>query len=175
MISIVSKYIAVVMFAAAALRPSAWAQSAASQTVLKVEIVISRYEGSGNPQKKVSSLPYELTVLANDKTASLRMGSQFPMTTKDGTFQYVDIGTNIDCVAKTADDGRFKLDVTINDRSANQRRSSEGQAPGVPELRNFQTNNVLMLRDGQSTQFTAATDKTSGEVVKVEVTLKVEK
>src|SRR5262249_55748738 len=116
-----------------------------------------------------------LIVLANDKAASLRMGGQMPMATKDGGFQYLDVGTNIDCSAKTTDDGRFKLDVTIEDRSAVERRSGDNPVPGVPALRNFRTNNVLILRDGQSSQFTAATDKTSGEVVKVDVTLKTEK
>jgi hypothetical protein len=35
--------------------------------------------------------------------------------------------------------------------------------------------NTLVLRDGQSRQFTAATDRVSGAVVRIEVTLKVAK
>jgi hypothetical protein len=144
-------------------------------TALKVEIVISRYESSGTTLKKISSLPYELIVVANEKPASLRMGGQMPMAGKDGAFQYLDVGTNIDCSARTMDDGRFKIEITVDDRSAIERRSGDTQLPGVPALRNFRTNNVLILRDGQSTQFTAATDKTSGEVVKVDVTVRAEK
>jgi hypothetical protein len=35
--------------------------------------------------------------------------------------------------------------------------------------------NNLVLRDGQTRQFTAATDRVTGEVVKVDVTLRVVK
>ena len=45
----------------------------------------------------------------------------------------------------------------------------------VPTLRNFSTQNTVVLRDGQTMQFTAAADKTTGEVVKVDVTMTVEK
>lgn len=42
----------------------------------------------------------------------------------------------------------------------------------LPVFRSFCSSNTLMLRDGQTSQFTAATDRVSGEVVKVDVTLR---
>ena len=42
-------------------------------------------------------------------------------------------------------------------------------------IRNFEAENTLVLRDGQTRQFTAAADRVTGEVVKVDVTLKVAK
>jgi hypothetical protein len=45
----------------------------------------------------------------------------------------------------------------------------------VPIIRNFTSTNELTLRDGQSAQFTAATDRISGEVTRVDVTLNVVK
>jgi hypothetical protein len=45
----------------------------------------------------------------------------------------------------------------------------------VPTFRSFRSSNVVVLKDGQSTEFAAATDKISGEVVKVDVTLTVVK
>jgi hypothetical protein len=42
-------------------------------------------------------------------------------------------------------------------------------------LRTFQTTNNLILRDGQIRQFAAATDPVNGQLVKIGVTLKVEK
>ena len=48
-------------------------------------------------------------------------------------------------------------------------------SPGNPSFRSFRANDSMMLKDGQTAQFTAATDKVSGETVKVDVTLTVVK
>ena len=140
---------------------------------LKVQVVIARYEGD----KKVSSLPYSMSVTANGDRVSIRMGSQIPLpTTSAGTppvtsFIYHNVGTSIDCKATTTDDGRYSVFVGIEDSSVIERRSNDM----APTLRNFNTQNTVVLRDGQTMQFTAAADKTTGEVVKVDVTLTVEK
>jgi hypothetical protein len=42
-------------------------------------------------------------------------------------------------------------------------------------LRTFQVSNSVVLRDGQTRQFTAATDRVSGEIVRIDVTLRVVK
>jgi hypothetical protein len=158
---------------------------------LKVEIVVSRYQG----EKKVSSLPYTLTVNANDKydgelvTARLRTGATVPVPSfqppKESPVQgamgpvvYKQIGINIDCTARTTDDGRYKVAISIEDTSV----YSDGQtAQGVPKLsdipsfRTFQSSNMVILKDGESSQFTAATDRITGEVTKVDVTMRVVK
>jgi hypothetical protein len=164
---------------------------------LKVDIVVSRYQGD----KKVSSLPYTLAVNANDGSldplgnyqpmnpAQLRTGASVPVPSlaapKDspvpgpmGPVVYKTIGINIDCWAISMDDGRFKVDIRIDDTSV----YAEGQtAPGVakiteiPSFRTFQSHNAVMLRDGQSSQFTAAADRITGEVTKVDVTISVVK
>ena len=41
------------------------------------------------------------------------------------------------------------------------------------KFQNFTSSARLLLRDGQTVQYTAATDKTSGEVAKLDVTLNV--
>src|SRR5262245_43476290 len=76
---------------------------------LKVQIVVSRYDGD----KKISSLPYVLSVNANDRMPSvLRMNAQVPlpqMTMPDlgpgpspfaAPITYKEIGTAIDCTAR---------------------------------------------------------------------------
>ncbi len=176
---------------------SSGAQKAAPLVPLKVQIVMSRYQG----EKKLSSLPYTLTVNANDgfitaegsfnpfTIARLRTGASVPipsMTTPKevsaagpmGPVQYKAIGTNIDCTARSIDEGRFRVDISIEDTSV----YSEGQtAEGAPKLneipsfRTFQSSNTVILKDGQSTQFIAAADKISGEVTKVDVTVTVVK
>ena len=150
---------------------------------LKVQIVISRYQG----EKRVSSLPYTLSVNANDpnRTSQLRMGAQIPVTSTSyaaadnkaplTSYQYRDIGTNIDCGASTADDGRFRLTVSIDDSAVIGDETKPATVNGAPVFRSFRVTETLLLKDGQSIQFTTATDKVTGDTIKVDVTLTVVK
>ena len=156
-------------------------------TPLDLEVVISRYQGD----KKVSSLPYSLSVNAGGRSerTSLRMGASVPVPsqappTVDGKpvtgmlqvnpVTYQDIGTNIDVIARPAGDGRFDINLSVSEKSVVQNPQTP-QPGGLPVVRNFTSSNNLVLRDGQMRQFTAASDRITGEVVKVEVTLKVVK
>lgn len=157
---------------------------------IKLSVVISRFQG----EKKISSLPYTLSVgltgSSNGNRATLRMGAKVPvmmmMTTnmpKDvpqgGPIQYQDVGTNIDCfVFGGREDGRFRVDITIEDTSVygdGPTATDYKPAAGNPSFRSFKASDSMVLRDGQTSQFTTATDKVSGEIVKVDVTLTVVK
>jgi len=150
---------------------------------LKITIVISRVQG----EKKTASLPFTLFVTTNDQRTSLRMGADvpLPMTASGATnapvsYNYKSIGTNIDCGADTLEDGRYRLLLTVTDSqifsdATGGPNSNVTTVRGVPSYQNFTSTTPLILRDGQSTQFTTATDKLTGEVVKVEVTLNVVK
>jgi hypothetical protein len=160
-------------------------QSPARQIPLKVQLVVSRYQG----EKKVSSLPYTIAVVANDgDKTSLRMGVDVPVPTtvfsgpKDGpanipmtSYGYRSVGTNIDCGARTIDDGLFRLDIAIEDSSifVQDKESTAGRMPNTPSFRKFTSTFNLLLRDGQTVQHTSATDPVSGEVLRVDVTLNV--
>ena len=156
-----------------------------SVTPLDLEIVISRYQGD----KKVGSLPYSLSVNASERgeNTRLRMGASVPVPTiapamADGKpvqgavtpFNYRDIGTNIDASGKPLGDGRFTVFLSVSESSLVS-NSQDSQQGGVPVIRTFSSTNNLVMRDGQTRQFTAASDRITGEVVKVEVTLKVVK
>jgi hypothetical protein len=145
---------------------------------LSIDVVVSRYQG----EKKISSLPYSLAVNANDNApggvCQLRMGTSVPVAqVGPGPLTYRDIGTNIDCNARTTDDGGFQLRLTVEDTSV----YPGGQDPALPKaeqmpvFRTFRSTNTLVLRDGQSRDFTAAADRVSGEVVRIAVTLRVVK
>jgi hypothetical protein len=154
-----------------------------------VEVVISRYQND----KRVSSLPYALAVNAGEETAptKLRMGANVPVPSStftpvgaDGkaavnplvSYNYQNVGTNIDCVAKPLGDGRFSVYVSVGERSVVQPPATCNSVTScAPVIRNFEAENTLVLRDGQTRQFTAAADRVTGEVVKVDVTLKVAK
>jgi hypothetical protein len=154
-------------------------------TPLKVTVLVSRFQG----EKKLSSLPYTLSVNAGSR-ATLRMGAKVPVmmitsanVPKDvpqiGPVQYQDVGTDIDCMVWTAqDDGRYRLEITISDTSVygdGPAATDNKPAPGNPSFRSFRATDSMVLRDGQTAQFTTATDKVSGEIVKVDVTLTVVK
>jgi hypothetical protein len=153
--------------------------------LLRVQVVISRYQGD----KKISSQPYMLTVTANSAgpPTSLRMGSQVAVPlnlvpTGDGktppSYNYRDVGVSIDCMARSLDDGRFRLTLSIDDNSvvAIDDQGAQSFVKGLPQFRSFRiSNQTAVLRDGQTTQLTTATEKVTGEVAKVDVTLTVVK
>lgn len=162
---------------------------------IDVEVVIARYQG----EKKVSSLPYALTVNAryqevrDQHRTILRMGGKVPMPMMAqpfpppgadgqqpfGPVQYRDIGTQIDCAARPLDDGRFELFISVEDTAVAPTPSTPGvppaQASSLPAMRTFASSNTIVLRDGQTRQFTAAADRITGETVRVDVTLRVPK
>lgn len=157
---------------------------------LSVDVTVTRYQG----EKKISSMPYMLAVNANKLgqagPALLRMGAKVPVpsvaaptanasgagTTPPASFNYQDIGTNIDCTAKIVDDG-FELRMSVSDTSVytNIQDKATPTVGNIPVFRSYQSTNTLVLKDGQSREFTAATDRVSGEVIRIAVTLKVVK
>jgi len=151
---------------------------------VKVQLVLARYQG----EKKVSSLPYTLVVNTNSARAiQLRMGSQVPIPATTFTpreqgsapvtsYQYRDVGISIDCLVTTTADGRFDVGLSIDDSSVYGDESpATKMVQGAPSFRNFKITEQVTLKDGQSREFIAATDKVNGEVTKVEVTLTVVK
>jgi hypothetical protein len=165
----------------------------------KVDVVVSRYLG----EKKTSSLPFTLwiNIPANSNpdrragSASLRMGVDVPVGTKTTTSantsgsstttsgpttmpQYRNVGTSVDGRVTTGDNGVFGVDVRVEDSSI---YTPEAPGRGVPRItdpmafRTFSMLNNLPMRDGQTLEYATATDKISGEVVKVNVTLTVVK
>jgi hypothetical protein len=90
--------------------------------------------------------------------------------------QYMDVGTNIDSNARPLPDGRFEVFVSIEDKSvATGAQPQASTVTALPFVRTFQTSNTLILRDGQTRQFTTAADRVTGETIKVEVALHVVK
>jgi hypothetical protein len=149
-------------------------------TPLKVQVVIGRYQG----EKKLSSMPYTLTMNAGGH-ANIRMGTKIPVmmlamtnVPKDapagGPVQYQDVGTNIDCSATEVEGGRYALSISIDDSSVYP-DDQAGSTKGNPSFRSFRAGNTMVLKHGETGQFTSATDKVTGETVKVDVTLTVVK
>jgi hypothetical protein len=161
---------------------------ASRPTPLKILLVLSRYQGD----KKLSSVPYTLSVTANENSGSakVRMGVQMPIVsqiigaspTAIPSYNYKDLGTNIDCSATSATDGHYKVTLTVSDSSVyfqeqDAPRPNVPAAPspmaGIAAFRSFTSTFTVWLRDGQTSQYTSVTDQFSGQVLKIDATLNV--
>jgi hypothetical protein len=176
-------------------QPSQSGEKLAQNIPLEVQVVISRYQGD----KRISSLPYVLSLKSaplsqrrGDYGAMLRLGSRVPIrsqmftpTPADGKpaapmsqVTYENVGTNIDVGATALENGRFEVTITINESSVVTDAQDLKATPGsdsYPVFRSYQSTNTLFVKEGATTQFTAASDRVSGEVVRVEVKLTVVK
>ena len=171
------------------------------ETLLKVDVALSRWQA----EKKTSNLPFMLWMNLGGETTrtaagSVRIGVDVPIgtrtttsaqtapgarvnesTTTTGTntrTEYRNVGTSIDCYAMPLADGRFSINVRVEDSSI---FSGQPNGRGTPRtvdpaaFRTFSLNNTLPMRDGQMAQFAVATDKVTGETLKVDVTINVVK
>jgi hypothetical protein len=160
-------------------------------TPLKLQIVLSEYEGTN----KVSSIPYTIPITASKKYSSewssMRIGIRVPAATTssktgENSFSYIDVGTNIDARVNPANDARYdvglriersSLYVAFKDKEGNVQGKewAAGERPpgDEPMIREFRGNINLLLRDGQGSEATVATDPVTGHVLKIEVLLTV--
>ena len=150
---------------------------------IKVQVVFAEFEGD----KKISSMPYAFTVPATDKSggnygASIRTGVRVPIEIdgKDQKTTYLDIGSNIDCRIQSGEDGRFLVSLNVDRSAIYPNKSSEGEKlvnepNGLPLIRQFRSNESLLLKDGQTSENTLSTDPMSGHTMRVSVTINVQK
>lgn len=143
---------------------------------LKLQIVVSKYQ----EEKKVSSLPYTLSLGSNGRSVSLRMGGEVPIVTSRSTqgpmtINYRNVGTSIDCAASQLDGGRFSISLTLEDSSVypDDQQTSSAKSGDQPSFSTFRASETMILRDGQTAQYTTAADKVTSLVTKVDVTLTV--
>ena len=159
----------------------------APTTTLRVQIVIARFQN----EKKEASLPYTFVVPVRpgpscpERRVRMRMGVETPVPVTTGfttsesggakpatSFQYKSVGTNIDCSATEIGEGRYQLNLGVENSSALP-GATTGELSGVPIFRSFNTSVDPILRDGQTLQTVASTDPVTGEVVKIDVTMNV--
>ena len=157
-------------------RQPAWRVGA----TLRVQVVITRFDG----ERKIASLPYTFTVTAEGRSAKVRMGVETPVPVtqpapSEGgkapivSYQYRNVGTSLDCMAREQGDGRYLLQLSVENSSTLS--AGPGSIGGMPLFRTFNVGLDPVLRDGQSIQTVASTDRVTGEVVKIDVTMNVVK
>ena len=160
--------------------------SAASDAVsLSVEVTISRYQGD----ELIRSLPYMLSVTAStgSRPSTLRFDDRIPVpvvlpsagpdgVSRPRSFNYENVGTGIECFARTLGDGRYEVNVVIDESFVDGDDQTSTDASVVsypPAFRSFVSDNTLVLRDGQSRQYLAAADRLGGETIRVDIALTV--
>lgn len=148
---------------------------------LKIQVTFSEFDGD----KKVGSLPYFLNHnadVARETRTSLRMGIRVPILGKDNQIQYQNVGTDIDCFIRPQNDGAFRATFELRrsslytpgpDTRQIEWKPNDPAVPGNPFFREFSGRVDALLRDGQTTQATVATDPVSGRTLRVDVTLTV--
>ena len=150
--------------------------------LVKVQVIVSRYEQLSAGERKTGSSPFTLLTTANGDKVSVRTGTQVPILTQGPadkmSFQYIDVGSSIDCTVRTAANGRYNVILMIQDRSTLDKPATLGSGANAvtqPILRNFTFTNSILMKDGVSKQFVSASDKGAGDLVKIDVTINVEK
>jgi Flp pilus assembly secretin CpaC len=140
---------------------------------LRVDIVMTRLQGD----KKIASYPYKVSVVPG-RPATIRMGTEvpIPVTTKDETvsFQYRNVGTNLECHAEAVEKGRYRLTLNVEHSSLGD-SVDVGKAIRAPMFLTRNARAEVILRDGETQTYTTAADPTTGDVVKIDVTLDVGK
>lgn len=153
---------------------------------LKVTVVITRFK-SDKAQTVVSRMPFELWVNTGS-SSTVNFGSEVPVPTttfasQEGakstpvtSFNYRSIGTQLTVEARDRADGRFSIAVSINDAQIMQAPTFD-PAVGGPRAA-FQTiraQATTIVRDGQTVQHSLSSDRVSGDLTRVDVTVNVVK
>ena len=158
-------------------------ERAKPSVLVKVQVLFTEYDGD----KKVSSMPYTFSVIVDDLTrgpngTNLRTGVRIPITIevdgKDQKTQYLDIGSNIDCGVRSEEDGRFRVTLNFDRSGLFPNKSAEGERlvsepNGQPLVRQFRMNQNVVLKDGQTSDSTMATDPINGHTMRVALTINV--
>ena len=149
-------------------------QVQAEKIPLKLQIVFSRYEGD----RKTSSLPYTMLVSANGDGIQVSANTRVPVASSTGTFTYTNIGTNIDCTV-TTESGRFKVRLKLYDNLPIAVKSSAAnpnlKPSDAPSYGDFNYQGSISMKEGETKQIISSADRATGEVVKVDVTLTLDK
>jgi hypothetical protein len=155
------------------------AQGAGTQVgpiVLKMTVTLSRYTG----EKKTSSLPFVLMLVSGDeRPTTVQMSSQvaIPQGGIPGNpFTSQNIGTSMSATAKLLEGGLCNLALTISDTQlVTESGASAPELKGLSRIQSFTSSPRLILRDGATVSYNAGTDKFTGEIVKVDVTMNIVK
>ena len=172
--------------------------AAQPQVPTRVDVTLTRLLGD----KVVSAAPFVLMATAVDSTrggsplVEIRMGLDVPIGTSTSNVtrtsgaqsntssatatsrvatEYKDVGTRISARVQRQDETQFSVYVTVQDSTAPGVTGGGvvGRVTDATVFKSFSTSNPLLMKDGQTQLFGVATDKVTGETLKIEVKLTV--
>ena len=162
---------------------------------VQVDVVLTRSQG----EKRISSMPFVLMANASPRqgaySTSIRMGVDVPVGTSTSNVtqtqgpsssqravatakvatEFRNVGTDIDAIVTRLDATNFSVSLNIRDSSIFT--SDQTKMPNTlvdpTAFRTFNSSNALTMTDGQTRLFGVATDKITGETLRIEVKLTV--
>lgn len=171
------------------------AQQAPPATVpVQVDVLMTRWQG----EKRTSSMPFVLIANASSRgsSTSIRMGVDVPVgtstsnvsqttgaqgsaprevTTAKVATEFRNVGTDIDAHVTRLDPTNFSVGLNIRDSSifTSDQTKMPNTMSDPTAFRTFSASNSLNMVDGQTRLFGVATDKITGETLRIEVKLTV--
>ena len=161
---------------------------------VQVDVVLTRSQG----EKRTSSMPFILMANAGPRggNTSIRMGVDVPVGTSTSNVtqtsnaqgsspravatekhvtEFRNVGTDIDANVTRVDAATFGVYVNIRDSSifTSDQTKMPNTIADPTAFRTFSTSNTLNMTDGQTRLFGVATDKITGETLRIEVKLTV--
>lgn len=167
----------------------AWAQERGGEkptpvvTPLKVTVVLSR-QPAGKPATAAEKLPFEMWVNTGSR-ATVRVSAETPVpsvvsqqdpatgkTTPVSSYTYRSFGSNLTVDAAEAGDGRYRIELTIDD---SQLMPLDTMSPSVPRAgtQSYRATTGVLLRDGQTVQHSLGTNSVTGDTITVSITVAV--
>jgi hypothetical protein len=169
-------------------------QASLPNVPVQLDVVMTRLQGD----KRISSIPFVLMAVASPRggsSTSIRMGVDVPVGTSTSNVtqttgaavnqravatakvatEFRNVGTDMDASVSRPDAMNYSVYLNIRDSSIFT--SDQTKIPNTmvdpTAFRTFSTSNTLTLQDGQTRLFGVATDKITGETLRVEVKLTV--
>lgn len=153
-------------------------KSAEAQKFYKLEFTIKEVEAG----KILNSRSYSVIAMQDATTnrVSIRAGTKVPVSVGPvnagvgGTFQFIDVGVNIDCYTKGEVDGRLSLSVNADISSAPTAGETPSQLPGgaiaPPSVRQNRWVSVVTIPLRKPTLVFASDDLTSKRQMQMDIT-----
>ncbi len=111
---------------------------------------------------------YAMFLSANGRTHSTRVGNRVPVPAKDNTFQYLDVGLNMNCaVTSEKSDG---IAVEFNFDLGSLITPEASASDHLPVVRQLRQDGVAYLPLGKATEIASADDINTTRTVVVEAT-----
>lgn len=130
------------------------------QSVYRLDFVVRELEGD----RKINSRSYSMSARNND-WGRIRVGSSIPVKTGENTFQYKDVGINIDCRLEERESGAM-LNTTFESSSL----AAPEEKIANPVLRQVRLSEESLVTAGKPTVIGKLDDVATNHRFEIEVT-----